>query len=120
MTIAERLDELRARHSGCVLVAFGDLDTRLILRTSAEEALPQEQLDRLCNQAVDTFSLSDAARADESRGSEAFVMTPMDTRIIVRSEAGGSDFLCCVCEGDEAVPAIAECAREVLREVSTL
>ncbi len=61
MTVADRLDRLRAVADGCSLAAFGDLRTRLMLRVSSDHPWPQERLDELCTQAVRCFDRADSS-----------------------------------------------------------
>lgn len=114
-SIAVALDRLRAAQAGCALVAFGDLGTRLVLRTSAEKTQPQEFLDRICEQAVQTFALCDSAG---SGANHATVVSQKDTRLFVRCKGNGSDFLCCVCDGDDDLEDFAASAKTMLREMS--
>ncbi|MDQ2090890.1 hypothetical protein [Marimonas arenosa] len=122
MTIAQGLDDLRANHPGCRLAAFGDLGTRLILRTSTDETHPQEFLDLICVQAAQNFSLSDKVRpadADpETAGREVVVMTSRDVRVIVRSTDNPSDFVCCICETGTSVEDVAVDAAAVLHKLA--
>lgn len=60
MTVQDKLDQLRQKAAGSRLTAFGDLSSRLILRYSARDALPREELDRLCERAIGTFEKGDA------------------------------------------------------------
>ncbi|MCP5087729.1 MAG: hypothetical protein GY952_13125 [Rhodobacteraceae bacterium] len=118
MTLAERLDELRLKQPGCQLVAFGDLGTRLILRTSSQTPFPQENLDQLCMLAAQTFSLCDKVQGEGGVGNDAIIHTPNETTVIVRSQTSGDDFLCCLCESDENAREFAKSAAIMLNEIS--
>ena len=102
MKIARALDDLRAGHRGCDLVAFGDLGTRLVLRSSCDATRPQEFFDQLCSQAARAFALSDGLPRPEGQeaGDEVVVLTPLDTRVFVRSAGDGSDFIGCIGDDD--------------------
>lgn len=98
MNIAERMATLREEAPACRLVAFGDAETRLILRTDSDATHPQEYLDRIAQDAAQAFTFFDAATVDGG-GDEAaksiVMMTPDHTRLLVRSGRNKADFLCC-------------------------
>lgn len=108
MNIAERLDTMRRATPGCDLIAFGDLGTRLVLRSSAVSQPPQEYLDQLCAQADHGFGLQDALASQMSSHSgtvpEVMVITPQETRIYIRSQNAdqdtASDAILCVCDSE--------------------
>ncbi|KUP94011.1 hypothetical protein [Tritonibacter horizontis] len=52
------LTALRARRPDCRLVAYCDLDARLVLRHAAHPTIRQEVLDRLSEEAHQAFGLS--------------------------------------------------------------
>lgn len=125
MTIDAELDALRNLFPGCSLVAFGDARTRLMLRSSHEQARHREHLDELCAQAANCFDLLDAASYDDhgpnrknARPCEAIVLTPNDMRAFVRAEEGGSDFICCVCDTPHAKIDIVKAAQEALSKIA--
>lgn len=99
MSVAEALDTIRTEMPGCVLAAFGDLKTKLILRASSRETWPQEELDKIGAQAVRAFGLADRLAASHGgpAGNDLIVLTSDDTRVIGRSAVNDADFLCCIC-----------------------
>lgn len=122
MTIDQGLDGLRDNHPGCRLAAFGDLGTRLMLRTSSDDTHPQEYLDRICAQAAQNFALSDKVCPDETASGagcqDVVIVTPQDARVMVRSADNPSDFLCCICDPAAPLTAIAQEAAQVLQKLS--
>ena len=125
MTIDAELDAIRNSFSGCSLVAFGDSRTRLMLRSSHEQACHREHLDELCAQAANCFNLLDAASHDDqgprsgiARPCEAIVLTTSDMRAFVRAEEGGSDFICCVCDSPHVEIDIVKAAQEALHKIA--
>lgn len=125
MSISEQLDGLRAAIPGCSLVAFGDLDARLVLRSSSDRPRPQERLDELCAQAASV--LSDAAGdmmltqlfgKSGHAPTDAMVLTQSETRIFVRSEGPQADVLCCVCDTTDAARQATAAARSTLQKIS--
>lgn len=125
MNISAQLDGLRMAVSGCSLVAFGDLDARLVLRASSDKPRPQEQLDELCSQAAGF--LSDAAgnavmtRVFGEPGdapTEAIVLTSDDVRVFVRSPGPQADVVCCLCDSAMDAEGAIIAARRVLTRIS--
>ncbi len=118
MSLDAEIDALRAALPECSLVAFGDAGTRLMLRASHQEAFQREYLDALCALAANCFDMQDAAPGGgENEGQdqpcEAFVLTPANTRVFVKS-GSGSDFLCCVCEAPDNARQAADAAAKTL------
>jgi hypothetical protein len=125
MTIGAELDALRNSFSGCSLVAFGDSRTRLMLRSSHEQACHREHLDELCAQAANCFDLLDFASHDDHssdddnvRPCEAIVLTANNMRAFVRAEGGGSDFICCVYDSPHVKIDIVTAAQEALNKIA--
>lgn len=115
MTLSDRLDELRQEVPGCSLVSFGDISTGLALRTSASRQHKQDYLEEVLQQAARNFALSDLM----TEGNElVIVATPEEVRIFVRSTAGNSDVVCCVCDSATEVPTVVRSAQQILSEMS--
>ncbi|MEO1138466.1 MAG: hypothetical protein AAFW87_03320 [Pseudomonadota bacterium] len=115
MTLSDRLDELRHEVHGCTLVSFGDISTGLALRTSASRHYKQDYLEEILRQASQNFALSDLM----TEGNDLVVVaTPDEVRIFVRSTAGNSDVVCCVCESASEIPRVAQSAQKLLNEMS--
>ncbi len=121
MNIAEKLDALRNTLPACDLVAFGDLGTRLVLRTSATRPCPQEQLDRIAALAARSFALSDAVHAElglPAPEQDILVLTAQDTRLLARSRRNAADFLCCSVPPGKAVPPLSGPAHAFLDDIA--
>ncbi len=98
MTFSDQIHALRAEISGCRLVAFGDVQTRLMLKASHGADVRREVLDQLCDEAASCFDMIDIA-GDEVQGSKhATILTSQDMRIFVNSPTNTSDFLCLICD----------------------
>ena len=115
MTLSDRLDDLRREVPGCTLVSFGDISTGLALRTSASKQHKQDYLEEILEQAARNFALSDSMAPGHDR---VVVATPDEVRIFVRSSAGNTDVVCCVCDNAAEVGHIARSAQKILSEMS--
>jgi hypothetical protein len=126
MDIAGRLTSLRETTPGCALVAFGDLGTRLVLRSSAAVQVPQEYLDQLCAQAEHGFCLQDAlAGWNTPRGdgpAEVIVVTSREVRIYIRRPGAApdtaSDAILCVCDSEHIARTLVSPAMILLSDLS--
>lgn len=126
MDIAGRLKALREATPGCALVAFGDLGTRLVLRSSAAGQHRQEYLDQLCAQAAHGFFLQDAlsgpATPHGDGAAEVIVVTPQETRIFIRRPGApqdtASDAILCVCDSEHSAQALVTPAMTLLGDLS--
>lgn len=124
MSIDEEINALRASVPGCSLVAFGDADTRLMLRSSHEKTCKREFLDELCAQARGCFEMLDSLPQEtggcdvsKPRLLDPIVLTPSQTRVFVRTESGGSDFLCCVCGATRDTEGLIQAAQQTLQKI---
>lgn len=127
MSILGQLDALRQDVSGCTLVAFADLRTRLVLSVSADTPRPQECLDEMCFQAASCFedydTLAIALDSDEQRDHmciEAIVLTPVETRVFIRNPDGEGEALCCVCQPTVQADDLAEKSLRTLQQISDM
>lgn len=113
MGVEDELEALRADFPGCAVIAFADLDTRLVLVSSGESAARRDTLDRLCAGAVELFAMAERAG-----------VTAPDT--VLRSEAGRievslrdpnspNDALCAICAMETDLGGYLSRARDVLR-----
>lgn len=121
MSIVEKLDSLRAAAPGCSLAAFGDLNTRLVLRTSAARPWPQERLDELCMQAARCFASADSPGVAEhfldegERIDQAILLEPSEVRLFLRAPEEESDLLCVVCHSVGDFERVERLARDTVR-----
>ena len=125
MGVLHQLDTLRSEAAGCVLVAYADLRTRLVLDVSAETSRPQEALDELCFQAANCFDDLDFLSAEintttlaKPNSTRAIVMTPNEIRVFVRVQNDESEFLCCICNSHDQIEALGDAASAALQEIS--
>jgi hypothetical protein len=81
------LDALRAAFPACLVLAYADLSTTMILAASARTPQPREDLDALAREAG-------AALADG--GTVAARLTSLDTRLYLRAEPDAAEAYCCV------------------------
>jgi hypothetical protein len=124
MNISQALESLRSTFPGCSLVAFGDLTTRVVLRSSHDGSYRREHLDELCSQAAGCFAVMDHAvqtgnpRADGAAWpAEAIVLTSRGANGFVRAGQSGADFLGFAC--DTSVMA-GEIAREAAKTLTAI
>lgn len=125
MTIAERIEQLRNSLPGCSLVAFGDAEAQLVLRSSQARTVHREHLDQLCQEAADCFFLMETAAAaletplkDSAAARDAIVMTNSGAKIFVKSDKNDADFLCLVCGLPFEPGAIVASARTALNSIA--
>lgn len=101
MNIQDQLDSLRADTPGCVLTAFGDISSGLILCASAEKQHPREVLDTLCYSAIDCFDLVDEVATPEPCdakvfGDTAVSFTTHETQLFARTSDTSEDVVCAI------------------------
>lgn len=105
MSIQSHLDKLRAETPGCSISAFGDLSSKLVLRSSARGALTREVLDRMCDDAVLCFSVVDAEAeglTDRAHyGRSAMMFTPRHSVVFARPAPDADDVTLAVVDGAE-------------------
>lgn len=125
MGALHQLDTLRSEAAGCVLVAYADLRTKLVLDVSTETSRPQEALDELCFQAANCFDDLDFMTAKikddtitKPNSTHAIVMTPNEVRVFVRVQNAETEFLCCICETYDQIDVLSDAARLALQEIS--
>jgi hypothetical protein len=124
MPLGERLDRCRSEVAGCELVAYGDLGSGLILRSSSHQPCPRERLDALCDAAAVQLR---GARCQQLAGQSgapprlAVTMTRDETRIFVATGVAGTaeyDMLCSVSDGRADVTAGIRALSRALRDVT--
>ncbi|MFT7592756.1 MAG: hypothetical protein ACI8R4_000063 [Paracoccaceae bacterium] len=125
MTVAGKLEDLRAGLPGCSLAAFGDLKSKITFCISADAKPPQEKLDAICVTAAAFLDGPLTRRTNTVLGggrstplNEAVVLTPDDVQIFVRSHSDAADVLCCVCSGDTDFQAAVQQARATLCDIA--
>lgn len=122
MTIQTQLDQLRQNAAGCQLTAFGDLSSKLILRSSAAAPCPREVLDSLSTKAVTCFSVLDSDTTTELTeegyyGQSAILFTPGQSYVFARPDPASDDVTCSVIEAaqdvEKALHSICATARNI-------
>lgn len=108
MDIKDQLDSLRQKVDGCALVAFADIEARLVLVSSSDARASREVLDALCAEAALLFNVADAKGGENglSGADTALNHDAEGVRFFVRDTVGGSDVLCCVLSPDGKIDAL--------------
>lgn len=124
MTVADRLGKLRKDRPGCDLAVFGDLSARLTLCADAAEKQPQEVMDAIMVRASDLLDSAVAmdiatvlGRSEAAGLSEAVVLGPGKTQLVLRSRNDASDVITCHCDGETELVALVKDAGRTLRQL---
>lgn len=101
MTISDELLAFRQRVDGCLVVAFADLSTGMVLASSTSEKVTQEKLDALCVAGIDALAGPKAAEIAKKLGSiaaqaplAAVTATHAEIECFVRSSHPADEALC--------------------------
>ncbi len=122
----QQLQALRTAIPGCNLVAFGDLDARLLFRANHDRTIHRENLDKLCLEAVTCFEILKAiqdgtpASKGEDVPEEVIILSPGEVKVFVISEVNKADFICLVCEPSCDSISAAALARQHLNRLSKI
>lgn len=123
MDVSEALDAMRSELSGCSLVAYADLKSRLVLCTSAVTNPAQEQLDALSGAAVLAL---DGALAEGAAGlwtdadasaNMAMLLTNSEARVFMRSPVEASEALICICSPDSDLDTVVDCGQATISRI---
>lgn len=122
MDITAELDALRTELQGCSLVAFTDLNSQLVLCSSAASQPLQEELNALsasAQLALDGAFAEGAAPVwgGENAAEVAMLMTGDEIRMFFRSPGNSSEALICVCSASTDLDAAATEARAGLARI---
>ncbi len=128
MGVAEVLDNLRAELSGCLLVAYADLQSRLVLCASSAGSPAQEELDALSKSAHLALdgNIADGAQAlwanetENAPASSAMLMTGREVRVFLRCPGNASEALILVSEARADLAALQDCAYAALDRIVAL
>lgn len=101
MTIQAFLDDLLDQTPGCTLTAFGDLSSKLILRSSTTAPVKREKLDQLCEAAEKSFAILDAVKQETapSPGGDTqsvICFSSLDAKTFARCGEDLTDLTCTV------------------------
>lgn len=122
MRLDESLEAIKNSADGCHLVAFGDLQTCLVLRVAGEECPTQEGLNQICGQAGRAFKTLDALSNSEVNGrstrDHALMVTPEAYHAFIRSSHNDCDVICCTCEDMRTADHLVEQSRTMLRLIA--
>lgn len=117
MSILKALDGLLAENPACILAAYADLSTGMVLGVRARTKPPQEDLDALCRQAVELLLKSPAAELAEGAGvGHAVRLAREDTRIFCLADGPDPEAWCCIFPATSDAGAIVP---EVLRALKS-
>lgn len=125
MDVTERLDAMRSELPGCLVVAFTDLGSKLVLCASAAAKLGQEELDRLSDLAqvmLDGVIADGAAPVlqggkGDRRAGTAMLVSDHDAKIFLRAPGDVSEALVCVCAPDADLRKVVDCGRSTLDDI---
>ncbi|MEM6341153.1 MAG: hypothetical protein AAF729_08380 [Pseudomonadota bacterium] len=115
MGVSEELDGLRDAFEDCSIVAFADIETRLVLVSSSKGVARRETLDSLCASAADTFGNRKALPITEADMHIVASRTGLEIFFNLPEHAG--DALCCVCEPSIDLDAFVAAARDTFDRV---
>ena len=86
------------------MVAYADISTNMILSSSGETDLRQENLDNLCDIAVDVLGglasvqLRNVVEGSDDAGVfQVIIIEPTEIDVFLRSTTNSMEALCCVC-----------------------
>lgn len=125
MDVTEKLDAMRSELPGCLLVAFTDLTSKLVLSTSAAAKPGQEELDRLSSLAqvmLDGAIAEGAAPVlangdgDRAAGA-AMLVSGHDAKVFLRAPGAAAEALVCVCAPDADLRKVVDCGRSTLDDI---
>lgn len=125
MDVTDKLDALRSELPGCLLVAFTDLGSKLVLCTSSAAKPGQEELDRLselAQVALDGAVAEGAAPALEDgegdrRAGTAMLVSDHDAKVFLRAPGQVAEALICVCAPDTDLRKVVDCGRSTLNDI---
>ncbi|NNE81077.1 MAG: hypothetical protein HKN18_12485 [Silicimonas sp.] len=123
MSVSDALDAMRSEISGCSLVAYADLGSRLVLCTSAVSNPGQEQLDALSGAALLALdgALAEGAAAmwdKTATGADmAMLLTNAEARVFLRSPGAAPEALICVCAADADLDKVVDCGQTTLSRI---
>lgn len=121
MSIADGLKSLQTDFEACQIAAYADLSTKMVLSSSSDSPVPQEQLDQLCAKAATVMNgVSGQAVAamlsssQEARIDEVVSLHGADTYFMVRSATDPDEAICCLCSQDVDVSAFSAAVKAKL------
>lgn len=124
MSVTDALDALRSELSGCALVAYTDLSSRLVLSTSAAGHPGQEELDALSGAAQQVLAGAVAEGGAQVWGAGAaadmaMLMTGTEARVFLRAPGEAPEALICVCAPDTDLTQVVTEGRATLARIQS-
>ena len=124
MNIMDQLNDLRVSTPGCILVAFTDISSAIVLCASSAIKQPQERLDSISANAVSlltgkTSETVSSMIGAETPTAEAVALNDQNIQIFLRTSQEMNDALCCICSIDVDCTALMRRARDVLKSISS-
>lgn len=124
MKIAHRMQSVRDAFPACRMIVYADLKANMVLSTSADTSLPQEQLNDFCATAVDTLSgasvpqLADIFAQGQAPGVyEVIILDRSEIGVFLKSVSHSNDAFCCVCTRDIPLNALLQDLRQHLEAI---
>ena len=122
MSVTDALDALRSELSGCALVAYADLNSRLVLSTSAAGHPGQEELDALSSaaQLVLAGAVAEGGApvwGGDSPADMAMLMTGSEARVFLRAADAAPEALICVCAPNVDLAQVVSMGRATLTRI---
>lgn len=123
MQIPAQLDQIRAEHSACSILAYADIGAGMILAKSADDVLAQERWDGLCLTAKELLAGApgvEGAKALDATADDityAIVIEAAEVGLFVRSNLNPDDACCCVCAPDVRIAPLKLALSDLLRSI---
>jgi len=118
----DELEALRSALPGCRVVAFVDLQARLVLLSKADKKPRQEWLDALATTGAQMLPLRrgpvTAASTGDALPDQAVVLRQHGLSVYVRLGSDPSEALCCDCDAGADATAVLAQARDALIRIA--
>ena len=120
MAVSDHLGAVVKAYPQARIVAFADLSSRMVLASHGNQAVTQEKLDALCDQARIAFDDPLFSLSVEAFGEPhaAVVMAVDGEQDFLRSESEPADALVCVCDQTNDLPGFVAKIRETLEKIT--
>ncbi|MEM6594194.1 MAG: hypothetical protein AAF672_05340 [Pseudomonadota bacterium] len=124
MSIKQELDQLRQRFPDCMIAAFADLSTGMVLSASHQSTLRQEHLDALCATGSDMLqgetssAIVDGLAHTAGRPIvESILLNPNEVGVFLAAPDLGVDALCCACKPGIEIGQFLERAKDTFETI---
>ncbi|MEM0934690.1 MAG: hypothetical protein AAF646_03765 [Pseudomonadota bacterium] len=112
MGVEDELGALRAAFPGCSIIAFADLEARIVLVSSSASTARRDTLDGMCSSAVAMFAA--AERAGEHAADTVLRSQNGSLEVALRDPVRRDDALCAICAPETDLDGYLLRARAVL------